>query len=60
MSPEKKKNFLHALFDFLVLFSGISTESNLSRTQGQPVKSRGLFLFRKPADKPVDKSPDKS
>ena len=58
MSTEEKKNFLRTFFDFLVLFSGISTESNLSRTQGQPVKSRGLFLFRKPAGKPAGERPD--
>jgi hypothetical protein len=46
MAVEKKKNFLRAFWDFFVLFSGISTASNLSRTQGRPVRSRGLFLFR--------------
>jgi hypothetical protein len=51
MATEKKKNFLRAFWDFFVLFSGISTASNLSRTQGRPVRSRGLFLFRKPARK---------
>jgi hypothetical protein len=38
---------LRAFWDFLVLFSGISTASNLSRTRKDPVKRRGLFLFRK-------------
>jgi hypothetical protein len=47
MAPEKKKSFLRTFWDFFVLFSGISTASNLSRTQGRPVRSRGLFLFRK-------------
>jgi hypothetical protein len=47
MSAEKGKSFLRAFFDFFILFSGISTSSNLTRTQGRPVKKRGLFLFRK-------------
>ena len=42
-----KKNFLRAFWDFFVLFSGISTASNLSRTRPDPVQTRGLFLFRK-------------
>ncbi len=49
MANEKKKNFLRAFWDFFVLFSGVSTASNLSRTQGRTVRSRGLFLFRRPA-----------
>jgi hypothetical protein len=32
---------------FFVLFIGISTASNLSRTRREPVQSRGFFLFRK-------------
>ena len=51
MNPGKRKSFLRAFWDFFVLFSGISTASNLSRTQGRPVRSRGLFLFRKRAGK---------
>lgn len=51
MTPKNKKNLLRAFWDFFVLFSGVSTASNLSRTQGRPVLSRGLFLFRKTADK---------
>jgi hypothetical protein len=51
MSDEKKKSFLRAFLDFFVLFFGISTASNLSRTQGRPVRSRGLFLFRKTESK---------
>jgi len=35
-----------AFLDFFVLFSGISTKSNLARTQGRPLRSRGIFLFR--------------
>jgi hypothetical protein len=46
MSIENKKSFWRAFLDFFVLFSGVSTASNLSRTQTLPVKGRGLFLFR--------------
>ena len=42
----EKPNFLRAFLDFFVLFSGISTASNLSRTRSTPVEGRGLFLFR--------------
>jgi len=42
-----RKNFWHSFVDWLVLFSGISTASNLSRTRKAPVVGRGLFLFRK-------------
>ncbi len=38
---------IRAFWDFLVLFSGISTAANLSRTRKDPVQSRGLFLFRR-------------
>lgn len=48
MASETRKSFLRAFWDFFVLFSGISTASNLSRTRREPVQSRGLFLFRKP------------
>jgi hypothetical protein len=47
-----KKGFWRAFLDFFVLFSGISTASNLSRTRETPVRARGLFLFRK-AKKPA-------
>jgi len=47
MTAGSKKNFLRAFWDFFVLFSGISTASNLSRTRPDPVQTRGLFLFRK-------------
>lgn len=43
-----KKSFWRAFLDFFVLFSGVSTASNLSRTRRTPVRGRGLFLFRKP------------
>lgn len=39
---------LRAFWDWFVLFSGISTASNLSRTRKDPILSRGLFLFRSP------------
>jgi len=42
------KGFWRAFFDWFVLFSGISTASNLSRTRKTPVVGRGLFLFRRP------------
>jgi len=43
-----KKGRWRAFLDWFVLFSGISTASNLSRTRKVPVVGRGLFLFRKP------------
>jgi len=49
MATETRKNFFRAFWDFFVLFSGISTASNLSRTRQDPVQSRGLFLFANPA-----------
>ena len=51
MAADGKKGFFRAFFDFFNLFSGISTASNLARTQGRPLLTRGLFLFRKPAGK---------
>jgi len=54
----EKKNLLRAFWDFFVLFSGISTASNLSRTQSRPVKNEGAFLFRQRADKPPSGAPD--
>ena len=47
--PMEDKSFrerIRAFWDFFVLFSGISTARNLSRTRKNPVLSRGLFLFR--------------
>ena len=38
---------LKSFWDFFVLFSGISTASNLSRTRKDPIQQRGLFLFRR-------------
>ncbi len=51
MAAKDKKSFFRAFLDFFILFSGISTASNLARTQGRPLLTRGLFLFRKPAPK---------
>jgi hypothetical protein len=42
-----EKSFWRAFLDFVVLFSGVSTASNLSRTRNAPVVGRGFFLFRK-------------
>jgi hypothetical protein len=44
------KSFWRAFLDFFVLFSGVSTASNLARTQGRPLLTRGLFLFRRSND----------
>jgi hypothetical protein len=46
MGSEKTRGFFKAFLDFFTLFSGISTASNLARTQGRPLRTRGLFLFR--------------
>jgi hypothetical protein len=51
MATTDQKGFFRAFLDFFILFSGISTASNLARTQGRPLLTRGLFLFRKPAGK---------
>lgn len=56
--PAIKKSRLRAFWDFFVLFSGISTASNLSRTQPRPVGSRGLFLFRRPASEVKERPKD--
>jgi hypothetical protein len=58
MAIEKKKSVFRAFWDFFVLFSGISTASNLSRTQPRPVRNRGLFLFRSRAEKQRDRNID--
>jgi hypothetical protein len=41
-----RRNFLRAFLDYFILFSGVSTASNLARTQGRPLRMRGIFLFR--------------
>jgi len=46
MSTVKSSGYFKAFLDFLVLFSGISTASNLARTQGRRLLTRGIFLFR--------------
>jgi hypothetical protein len=46
MANTNPKELFRAFLDFLVLFSGISTASNLARTQGRPLRTRGFFLFR--------------
>jgi len=46
MADKNKKSFFRTLLDFFILFSGVSTASNLTRTQGRPLLTRGLFLFR--------------
>ena len=46
MTHRSFKERLHAFWDFFVLFSGVSTASNLSRTRREPIVNRGLFLFR--------------
>ena len=57
MANEEKKSIWRIFWDFFVLFFGISTAANLSRTQGREIRSRGLFLIRKPRSKPDDDSP---
>jgi hypothetical protein len=47
MRSDDSKSFWRAFLDFFVLFSGVSTASNLARTQGRPLLTRGLFLFRR-------------
>jgi len=51
MANSNRKSRLKAFIDFLILFSGISTASNLARTQGRPLRASGWFLFRKPKSK---------
>ncbi len=48
MEVKSFKDGLRSFWDFLILFSGISTARNLSRTRKDPVFYRGWFLFRKP------------
>jgi len=47
MSNENTKSGWRAFWDWFVLFSGISTASNLSRTRKDPIQKSGLFLFRR-------------
>ena len=46
MALSEDKSFWRSFWDWFVLFSGISSASNLSRTRPDPVRRRGLFLFR--------------
>jgi hypothetical protein len=46
MTNPGRKDLFRAFLDFFVLFSGISTASNLARTQGRRLLTRGMFLFR--------------
>jgi len=41
-----RKGAFRAFLDFFILFSGISTKSNLERTQRRTLINRGVFLFR--------------
>jgi hypothetical protein len=47
MELKSFKERLRSFWDFLILFSGISTARNLSRTRKDPIQRRGLFLFRR-------------
>lgn len=49
----ERKSFWRTFLDFFILFNGVSTASNLSRTRKAPVEGRGLFLFRRP-EKPSE------
>ena len=57
MSDESKKSGWRAFWDFFVLFSGISTASNLSRTRKDPIQSRGSSLFRVRKSLPASSEP---
>ncbi|MGB6722784.1 MAG: hypothetical protein WBE72_18455 [Terracidiphilus sp.] len=46
MENTKPGGMFRAFLDFFVLFSGISTASNLARTQGRRLLNRGIFLIR--------------
>lgn len=46
MTNPDRKDMFRAFLDFFILFSGISTASNLARTQGRKLLTRGIFLFR--------------
>jgi hypothetical protein len=59
MERKKLMDRLRAFRDFLLLFSGISTRSGLSRTQPRPAKMRGLFLYRGTAKDDPQNSNDK-
>ncbi len=46
MANTNPKDMFRAFLDFFILFSGISTASNLARTQGRKLLTKGIFLFR--------------
>jgi hypothetical protein len=58
MADKIHKSRLRMFWDFFILFSGISTASNLTRTQSRPVRLRGMFLFRTPAPRQPERSAD--
>ena len=58
MATDNRKGFFRTFWDFFVLFSGISTASNLERTQGRALRTGGVFLFRKPADEKTNIAPN--
>jgi hypothetical protein len=53
MADANKKSFFRAFLDFFILFSGISTASNLARTQGRKLRTSGIFLIRPREDAQV-------
>lgn len=54
MASDGKRGLLRSIWDFFVLLTGISTASNLERTQGRKLRSAGVFLVRKPAAEDPD------
>jgi hypothetical protein len=54
MKNTSPRELFRAFIDFFVLFSGISTASNLARTQGRPLRTRGFFLFRTKKNAPAN------
>ena len=57
MVIRKAKDYIRAFLDFFILFSGISTASNLARTQGRRLLTRGIFLFLLPLTAPCASVP---
>jgi hypothetical protein len=55
MTNTNRKDLFRAFLDFFILFSGISTASNLARTQGRKLLTRGIFLFRGHKPDPADR-----
>lgn len=46
MAARKNWDSFRAFLDFFILFSGVSTASNLGRIQKRPLRTRGVFLIR--------------